>query len=65
MAKWPSSSTEALSKIEEHEPGALLDVALPGSKSLLLDEPSEGKRTVIDIPSSENGAWIAVTGTEM
>lgn len=51
-----------MSNIEVHEPGPLPDVALPGSKSMLLGEPSEENRRVIDVPSSENWAWIVITG---
>lgn len=54
VGMWPSSSKEAVSNIEEHDPGPLPDVALPGSKSLLLGEPSEENRTAIDLPLFKN-----------
>lgn len=65
VAKGPSRFMEPVSNIQEHEPGPLPDVTLPGSKSLLLEEPSAENDTVIDVPSSENRAWISMTETEV
>ena len=65
VATRPSNSTEAVSSIEEHEPGPLPDVALLGSNSPLLEEPSEENRKVIDVPSSENWAWIMITEAQV
>lgn len=56
VAALPSNSKDAVSNIDEQEPGPLPEVAFPGSKSMLLEEPAVESQTVIDVPSFENRA---------